>query len=158
MNRIPQRLHQLSGCYRIYLLLFSAFLLLSSTPSKATVSSYTFAMSGGNYVPITGTTLYSGTWDDGASALITIPFTFTYNNTGYTTLSVTPNGFITLGAVPGGTLYCGLQTAPSNSIAGYGTDLVGASATSSIQYATTGSSPNRKFIIQWTDCEFSVGR
>ena len=140
------------------LFLFPVFLIslimsIGSSKVQASVSSYTFTSSPGNYISVTGTTLYSGSWDDGASALLTIPFSFTYNNTAYTTLSVTPNGFITLGAIPGGTIYCGLQAAPANSIAGYGTDLVGASASSSIQYATSGTAPNRKFIIQWTDCD-----
>ncbi|HQF27499.1 MAG TPA: BNR-repeat neuraminidase N-terminal domain-containing protein, partial [Bacteroidia bacterium] len=129
--------------------------LLMNTASKATVSSYSFASGAGNYIAITGTTLYTGTWDDGASSLLTLPFTFTYNNSSFTSLSVTPNGFITLGSVPSGTIYCGLQSAstPANSIAGYGTDLVGVSAGSSIQYTTSGAAPNRKFIVQWTDCD-----
>lgn len=131
------------------------FLLTINTYSFGTVSSYTFSSSAGNYVPITGTSLYTSTWDDGASALLTIPFTFNYNNISFTTLSVTPNGFITLGSIPSGTIYCGLQSAstPANSIAGYGTDLIGASITSSIQYTTLGTTPNRKFIIQWADCD-----
>ena len=129
--------------------------LLMNTESKATVSSYSFASGAGNYVAITGTTLYTGTWDDGASTLLTLPFTFTYNNSSFTSISVTPNGFITLGSVPSGTIYCGLQSAstPANSIAGYGTDLVGVSTGSSIQYTTSGTAPNRKFIVQWTDCD-----
>jgi|GEM_PF-1115585 hypothetical protein len=131
------------------------FVLLLNTTLHATVSSYSFTNGGGNYVAITGTTLYSGTWDDGASSLITLPFTFTYNNSPFTTVSVTPNGFLTLGSVPSGTIYCGLQSSstPANSIAGYGTDLVGVSTGSSIQYTTSGTAPNRKFVVQWTDCD-----
>ncbi|MDP4265066.1 MAG: BNR-repeat neuraminidase N-terminal domain-containing protein [Bacteroidota bacterium] len=137
------------------------FVLLISTivcamASRATVGNYTFASSSGTYTPISGTTLFSGAWDDGSSGLLTIPFSFIYNGTPYTTLSVNTNGFITLGAVPA-SVYCGLQSSAPNSIAAYGTDLVGASVSSTIQYTTIGSAPNRQFIIQWTDCDHYTG-
>lgn len=127
--------------------------LFAFQSSEATVANYTFAQSGGNYTALSGaTTLYSGSWDDGSSALLTIPFTFVYNGTSYTSLGVNANGFITMGAT-NTDVYCGVQQSAVNSIAGYGTDLVGASATSSISYATRGSSPNRQFVIQWSDCD-----
>ena len=126
--------------------------LLLAIGARASVSGYTFAASTTNYVPITGTNVVSGTWDDTNSSLITLPFTFNYNNTAYTTVGISTNGFITLGAVTT-TVYCGLQTAPANSIAGYGTDFVNASATSSVSYTTSGSSPDRRFIVQWSDCD-----
>jgi hypothetical protein len=123
-------------------------------PAKAQVVTYTFASSSGTYTPIAGTTIFTGTWDDGASALLTIPFTFNYNNINYTTLSATANGFITMGAITPGTVYCGLQQSPPNSIAGYGTDLVSSTGVlSSVQYATTGTAPNRQFVVQWTNCQ-----
>jgi len=129
--------------------------LLLPNRAKATTGTYTFASSSGTYTPLTGgTTLVSGaTWDDSASALLTLPFTFTYNNSAYTSLGISSNGFITLGAVPSATLYCGLQSSLPNSIAGYGTDLVGASATSSVSYGVMGASPNRKYVIQWAEAK-----
>ena len=33
------------------------------------------------------------------------------------------------------------------------TDFVNASATSSVSYTTSGSAPNRRFIVQWSDCD-----
>ncbi len=128
--------------------------LFAFKPASALVSNYTFSSSTTNYIAVTGTTLFTGTWDDGVSTLLTIPFTFIYNGTAYTSLGVSSNGFITLGSVPGSsTVYCGLQGAGANSIAGYGTDLVNASATSTIIYGSRGSAPNRQFVIQWTDCD-----
>ncbi len=121
-------------------------------PAKALISNYTFGTSTGNYLAISGTTFTSGTWDDSSSALITIPFSFNYNGSLYTTLSINSNGYITMGAIPA-TVYCGLQSSPLNTIAGYGTDLVGASAGSSIQYTTRGVTPNRQFVAQWSDCD-----
>ncbi len=134
---------------------FALMIILSAfLPAKAFVSGYTFSSSTTNYTAITGTTLFTGTWDDGVSTLLTIPFTFTYNGTAYTSLGVCTNGFITMGSVPASsTVYCGLQAAGLNSIAGYGTDLVNASATSTIIYGSRGTAPNRQFVIQWTDCD-----
>lgn len=127
-------------------------LLISFNKAKASVNNYTFTSGSATYTPITGTALFSGTWDDAASALLTIPFTFNYNGTAYTTLSVSTNGFITMGAVPA-TTYCGLQASAFNSIAGYGTDLVNGNATSNIAYVVNGSTPNRQFIVQYTDAK-----
>jgi hypothetical protein len=132
-------------------MLMLSVLVASFKSATASVSNYSFTSSSGNYVAITGTTLFSGTWDDNTSSLLTIPFTFTYNNVAYTTVGVNTNGFITMGAVPA-SVYCGLQSSAPNSIAAYGTDLVG-SSTSTIQYATRGSSPNRQFVVQWADVD-----
>ncbi len=128
------------------IILLVAFL----NPVKASVSYYTFASSSDTYTPIAGTVLFSGSWDDSNSPLLTIPFSFSYNGNNYTTLGVNSNGFITLGALTN-TVYCGLQSSAQNSIAGYGTDLKG-NIGSTVQYATTGVAPNRQFVIQWTDC------
>jgi hypothetical protein len=137
--------------------LYAIFIVVLLLPNvvKASVSNYTFGATSGIYTPITGgTVLVSGAaWDDTTSALLSIPFSFTYNNAVYTSLSINSNGFITLGATSSSSSYCGLQTSPANSIAGYGTDLVGASATSSIKYSTIGTAPNRQFVIQWTECK-----
>ncbi|MEO8590416.1 MAG: kelch repeat-containing protein [Flavobacteriales bacterium] len=120
--------------------------------AAALVGNYSFAANTSTYATITGTVLVSGTWDDTNSSLVTLPFTFTYNNVPYTTVGISTNGFITLGAVTT-TVYCGLQTGPAISIAGFGTDLVNASASSSVRYGSDGSAPNRRFIVQWTDCD-----
>lgn len=130
----------------------SLFFSLSFINAQASVNNYTFAAGSGTYTPITGTSLFSGTWDDAASALLTIPFTFTYNGTSFTTVSVSTNGFITMGAVPA-TTYCGLQASAFNSIAGYGTDLVNGNTTSNIAYVVNGTAPNRQFIVQYTDAK-----
>ena len=129
-------------------------ILTGINKANALIGNYTFASSSGNYSTLTGgTTFLSGTWDDGATTtLVTIPFSFTYNGTAYTSLGIDANGFITLGSL-NTDVYCGLQTSPVNSISAYGTDLVGASASSSITYGTRGSSPNRQFVIQWSDCD-----
>jgi len=128
--------------------------LTAFKPAKALISNYTFASSSANYIPLSGgTTFVTGSaWDDAVSSLIQMPFSFTYNNVAYTTLTINTNGFITLGATSASATYCGLQASPANSIAAYGTDLRGTTASSSIQYGVMGNAPNRQFVIQWTDC------
>ncbi|MBK7382413.1 MAG: hypothetical protein IPI81_03625 [Flavobacteriales bacterium] len=134
-------------------LLLSVVVLSAFTfGARANVGNYTFGASNTTYTTITGTALVTGTWDDTNSSLLALPFTFTYNNVPYTQVGINSNGFITLGALTT-TVYCGLQTSPANSIAGYGTDLVNASASSSVRYGTLGSAPNRQFVVQWTDCD-----
>ena len=147
---LPQK-NRFQHCFNLKWL-FLSWLVFLSASTFGLVSTYTFSSSNSNYTSITGTTLYSASWDDGSSALLTIPFTFNYNGTNYTTLCINANGFITLGAV-NADVYCGLQTSAINSIAGYGTDLVGASASSSIIYNSRGTAPNRQFVVQWTDCD-----
>ena len=126
--------------------------------TKASVANYTFGTSVGNYTAITGTTLFTSSttrFDDGTSALQTLPFTFTYNGLSFTTLGVSSNGYITLGAVPGtSTNYCGLQASDAYSIAGYATDLVGVTTgatPSTVIVGTRGTAPSRQYVIQWTD-------
>ncbi|MBL0012210.1 MAG: hypothetical protein IPP30_00130 [Flavobacterium sp.] len=138
---------------KLHFLIF--LFLIFPNHTHAIVGNYTFASSSGTYTALAGgTTLVSGTtWDDQVSTLLTIPFSFTYNNVAYTTLGINANGFITLGAVSTSGFYCGLQTSAANSIAGYGTDLVGATATSTIKYGVIGTAPNRKYVIQWTECK-----
>jgi hypothetical protein len=85
-----------------------ALAFLASVNVNAQVSSYTFAQSSGTYTEITGGTLLATqTGATGATSLddviynlpsSTIPFTFTYNGTGYTGLNISTNGFITFGA------------------------------------------------------------
>ena len=142
---------------KLYFLLF--LFVLFPNHSNATVGNYAFASSSGTYTALSGgTTLVSGaSWDDEVSTLLTIPFSFTYNNVAYTTLGINANGFITMGAASTSGFYCGLQSSATNSIAGYGTDLIGGTATSSIKYGVTGSSPNRKYIIQWMECKHFGG-
>jgi hypothetical protein len=138
-----------SQIIKTYLSILITISIINQT--TAAVNNYTFASTSSNYTAIFGTTLFSGAWDDLNSTLLSIPFAFTYNGSSYTTLGVNSNGFITMEAITT-TVYCGLQTSAPNSIAGYGTNLVG-NPSSSVQYASRGVSPNRQFVIQWTDCK-----
>ena len=121
----------------------------------AQVASYTFSSTSGTYTSVSGTTFVSGAaWDDD-TVTVNLPFTFTYNNVPFTQVSINDNGLLSFNYFPIPQDVCGLQSTatPFNSIAGYGTDLHGASAASSVQYTTVGSAPNRQFVVQWTDCD-----
>jgi hypothetical protein len=103
------------------------------------------------------TTLTSGTLDDGGWNNQTIPFTFNFYGTNYTSFSVSTNGFIYLGA-----------TAPS--FTGYGVAFPSTSASSpsigatysdldfrtigTINYFVTGTAPNRQLVINWSGGNF----
>jgi subtilisin-like proprotein convertase family protein len=127
---------------------------------------YTFTQSSGTYTAITGGTSpganFTGTGigTNAVSAAITLPFTFTYNGTGYTQVIISNNGFITFGATaPTTTTYNPISatTAYGGAVAGYGFNLVNspvAGATPDITYTTLGSSPSRTFVVEFKD----VGR
>ncbi len=78
---------------------FALLSLLSLKPAYAQVATlYTFSQDTIPYTRITGgTVLANGTEDDQAYTNNPIGFTFTYNNTAYTSFGVCPNGFIILG-------------------------------------------------------------
>lgn len=100
----------------------------------------------------TGTTLSLS--DDSLSGALPIGFTFTYYQTSYTTLYVSSNGFLSF--EPTGTGCCSGTMMPDADpstlgyvVAGYWEDL-NPGAGGSIKYQTQGSSPSRKFLVQWT--------
>ena len=150
MKNLKRTINSLLVCL---LLVVLSLTLINSV--RAQVASYTFAYSAGTYTPISGIIVDSGTWDDANSGLITIPFTFTYNNVPYTTLGINSNGFIVMGAVNGSQYdVCGLQQSSPNAIAGYGTDLInGTGGNSIVQYTTSGTTPNRQFVVQWNNVQ-----
>ena len=121
-----------------------------TNPANASVNDYLFNSYSGNYYPIADSILFSGFWDDENSAFLLLPFPFTYNGIVVNSVSVSSNGFITLGSLTA-TVYCGLQSSGPNSISAYGTDLMG-NAGSTVQFGTRGLQPMREFVIQWTDC------
>lgn len=123
-----------------------------SSGTKAFVSNYTFAYSAGNYTPVSGTVLFSAGYDDD-SALVALPFSFLYDNVSYSSVHISTNGFISFNPLMSVYNVCGFQASPMNSIAAYGTDVQAASGASTILWAVTGVAPNRKFIVQWTDCD-----
>ena len=149
-------------------LIVFALILSFSLSASAQVKDYTFSQSSGTYTPITGGTIVAtATGASGAASLddiiynlpaATIPFTFTYDGTGYTGLNISTNGFITLGATaPGATNYTPISNTAtySGAISPFGGDLNSLfnilGNTGEIRYETVGSSPNREFVIQYSN-------
>ncbi len=92
--------------------LFFVFALIIS--AHAQINTMQFTQTSGVYTEIAGDTtvaLATGTTgaaslDDVAYGTNALPFTFTFNGTGYTSFSLTTNGFITFGTtLPSGSSY-----------------------------------------------------
>ena len=129
-------------------------LTLIATNSFSQVSTYVFSQSTGTYSGITGTAIHTAAWDNAVSS-VTIPFTFTFDGTGYTVCNVSTNGFITFGSTaPAIANYSPINngSAYSGVISACAFDLWSNSTTGgNIIYTTSGSSPNRIFTIQYTN-------
>lgn len=138
--------------------------LLGHLQLYAQVSVYTFAESLATYTPISGatTTAYNGAWDNhstGAAVQVSLPFSFTFDGTAYTSCYISPNGFITFGSVqPAAVNYTPISdnttyNTPTTGgvVSAMGVDLKAGNATSDIKYGVVGVAPNRTFVIQWLD-------
>ena len=84
----------------------AAVLALAAAASAQLVPLYTFTQTTGVYTPITGgTVLATGTGSTGAASIddvtftVPLPFTFTFNGVGHTTVQVQSNGHIAFGAL-----------------------------------------------------------
>ncbi|MGL4599707.1 MAG: T9SS type A sorting domain-containing protein [Bacteroidia bacterium] len=92
--------------------------LLSLAPAYAQVATmYTFSQDTIPYSRITGgTVLASGTEDDQTYTNRPIGFTFSYNNTAYTSFGVSPNGFIVLGSGNVSTSYAAISSSGNGNL------------------------------------------
>jgi len=137
-------------------LLLSASLKLFSQ----SITNYTFAgTTASGFTPITGgsTTTWTGSTDDGASALIPIGFDFWYMGTRYTAISASTNGWLSLGTVPTDYLHANSLSAsgaPRPVIAPLWDDLdIG--STANVTYKTTGTAGSRIFTLQYLNVEWN---
>jgi large repetitive protein len=161
-NAVPSKKSTLTSFMLALSLLFS---LLRVESGWGQVSNYTFSQTSGTYTDITGGTvlitassntyLNAGFPDDQVYN-VTIPFTFNFNGTGYTSLNISTNGFITFGATaPATNNYTPLSgTATYNgAVAAWGGDLSGmfsvGGRTSTLRWETVGTAPNREVVIQY---------
>lgn len=95
-----------------------------------------------------------GDLDDGRSGAIPIPFTFNFYGVGYTSIFMGTNGVV---GFTGGGFQNGIDaqsvpsaTNPDNVIGLFWHDMTMV-ATGTVTYGTTGSAPNRKFVITYTN-------
>lgn len=144
-------------------LLLSLIFILASFKGFSQVNSYTFSESLSVYTPlIGGTVAYAEPWDNhptGTAVQVTLPFTFNFDYNPYTQFYISPNGFITLGAVqPNPTNYVPITnvTAHNGVISAFGIDLISNNTDaipngSDITYGIVGVAPNRTMVIQWAN-------
>jgi hypothetical protein len=121
---------------------------------KAQSPLYQFSQSMGTYSAITGGTVYSsgGSMDD-AVFNFSLPFTYTFNATPYTSGYASENGYISFGTtVPNAgcrrvisNVQTGLEAA-----APFAHDLGGESS-SEMRGELLGAAPNRTFVVQWSN-------
>ena len=138
-------------CTRAVALLL--LIICSATVSLSQANLYSFSQSNGTYTPITSPTALAGgtAWDDVVQT-ITLPFSFNFGGTSYTSGFVNPNGYITFGTTnPGNTNYTPISsnTAYNGAISAFGRDIIANGQ--AITYATQGTAPNRVFVVQWNN-------
>lgn len=103
------------------------------------------------------TALTSGTLDDGGWNSQTLPFTFNFFGTNYTSFAVSTNGFITLGATA--STFAGYNnvfpsTFSANPSIGATYSDLDFRTIGSINYFVTGTAPNRQLVINWSGGNF----
>lgn len=131
--------------------------------SAQIVSFYSFSQNQGTYSPLSNpiniatATASTGTGfldEDVYTLDNVIPFSFPFNGTSFSSIKVHANGFISFGStttnstdpISSGVAYSGV-------ISPLGADLSSMyninNLTSTIEYAITGTAPNREFVVQW---------
>ena len=107
--------------------------------------------------------LSTGTLDDGRWDNITIPFSFRFYGNIFNTVNISTNGWVGMGSTNTTTTGYGVSlpnaAAPNNVIHAISSDLTfaGASNVAVLQYFEVGTSPNRKFIIDYSNIKFFAG-
>jgi len=132
------------------------FALFASWQINAQVNLYGFSQSNGTYTAITGGTLHGTAVDDVAYSF-TLPFTFNFGGTDFTTVRPTSNGFLVFGGTaPSTTNYTPISTAAAasnNAVSAFSRDL-----NATVRSEVLGTAPNRVYVCQWTNAyRYAVG-
>ncbi|MES2778353.1 MAG: LamG-like jellyroll fold domain-containing protein [Bacteroidota bacterium] len=123
------------------------------------ITNYAYASSNGTFTALSSPTNPSfsgGDFDDGYFNAVPINFDFWYMGVRYTTVSLSTNGWLTLGAnITNSTLSNSLTAggAPRPVIAPLWDDIDVQVATN-VSYLTTGSAPNRVFTVQYLNTQW----
>lgn len=134
----------------IFTLLILFFILIFNFSEAQVSTGYTFGQAAGSPTLISGTytTHTSGTTDYATYTNVPIGFTFQFNCNNYTAVSITNDGYFVMGTSISST-YTPLSTGSDNNvISAMAADLRGL-GTGTLRSQTTGSSPNRKFTVEW---------
>ncbi len=139
----------------------SATICRNPTATGAPVAgSGAYSMTSVPYDYIDASTGANGPTGDDAGMTVTLPFPFAFYDVQLTQIVVSTNGYV---AAPtqAGNLYTNVAiptaAAPNHFIAAYWDDLevagAGGAATGWCRTLTTGTAPNRRFVIHWNDAE-----
>ena len=136
--------------------------------SAATVAAMVFAQTTTTYVPIEGASAYTSlttgattTYDDTWMGLQTIPWTFTYHGSPYTTIGVSPNGVARFAGNATSSSNYSVMTSTPDVLSPLNGDLYSTAAQAvngrDVCVAVVGTSPNRTYVIQWSRWGFYSG-
>jgi hypothetical protein len=132
----------------------TALVVCFSSVAFGNVANYTFSQSNNTFNSIAGVGTGAGFgtgWDDGVSGLIDMNFSFTYNGVSYTQCYINTNGAVEFTDPTANRFQPFLQNSVANSIIVMGEDLQdNVTPGSDILYTTTGTAPNRVFIVEWS--------
>ncbi|MCA2218228.1 carboxypeptidase regulatory-like domain-containing protein [Jidongwangia harbinensis] len=115
---------------------------------------YVCAQGPGNFVPAANVLALTG---DDATTALTLPFAMPFHGRTYTSATVSTNGFLTFDTALGADTYVNpampTAAAPNAVVAPFWDDLE-IDASASVRTQTTGTAPNRKFVIEWRNAKF----
>jgi hypothetical protein len=139
--------------------LFIFFIAGSITDTLAqAITNYNFSAYSGTFTALaspTFPTLSGGNFDDGYFNAIPIGFDFWYMGNHYTTVSVSTNGWITLGAnITGSALTNNLSSGSPRPVLAPLWDDIDIQTATNVSYKTTGSVPARVFTIQFLNAQW----
>jgi hypothetical protein len=130
-------------------------LSLSVTSPAAGTSSYD--VSAIPYAPVSISSVTAGPSGDNVNSTISLPFSFNLYGTSYTSAFISTNGYLNFGTSSTTTTVSTLpsSSSPTAMIALFFHDMNAASG--SINYGTLGSSPNRRFIVNFNNVADRTG-
>ncbi|WP_348823681.1 LamG-like jellyroll fold domain-containing protein [Flavobacterium aestuarii] len=141
---------------RSLFLIVSFFWFAQMIFGQTAASSYTFTAVQGEYIPLTGVpgvvdTSLPATADIGVSSDIALPFAFTFAGTAYSSIKVSPNGWISFGTAAVTDAQNNTNSAVNAAVAKpmlfpLWDDLM---CTVTPRYVTTGIFPHRRFKVEW---------
>ncbi|MBI4916793.1 MAG: PKD domain-containing protein [Acidobacteria bacterium] len=117
---------------------------------EAVSERYLFSASSGTYAEIAGGTVHGTNANDDQNFMaVDLGFTFRFDGTDYTQVSIQSNGWVALGATVASSYVPISGGSINNLVAALALDLEGNGTTSEIMSLMEGSAPNRVFTIQW---------
>lgn len=138
----------------VFLLTLCAGLFGPSHPAYAELPPEIYVQ--GIEPPLTATGVFLVT-DEAIATALPIGFPFTFYGNAYTQFALSSNGFISFDTLTNAVfsnVSMPTTATPNNLIAAFWDDLAVTSISKKIFYTTTGTAPNRKLVVQWTNTGF----